>query len=264
MTANIPVPEACQQLYGGERHHVHEDLPDLYKLDEAEPVEQIPAIEWPLPGVFSIDSAGFPDGATYIQSRGLAADVAKQYGIMYGPPSSILHPSYLHRRVFIPIMRNGVCLGFQARAIDRVSDKDRMRNNEGFHRDRLIMFEDRMRTADHVIICEGPFDAIKFHKAGGNICTMGKVVTAKQLEIIKSYKPQKVYLALDADADVEIMQLAKAFSVPVYYVQVPESVQQRCKALGKKADFGECTMDECLEAVKAAVLADDTFFVLDL
>ena len=234
-----------------------------YELSEGRADEDVGVkpLEWPMSGLVSIQSEYFPEGRSYLESRGVPADVAAEYGIMFGPDTSQIQPQAMQRRVYIPIMREKRCYGFQARAIDKVDEKDRMRNNTGFRRDRLVMFEDRLAKVRHAIICEGPFDAIKFHLVGGAVATMGKVVTDKQLELIKSYHPVKVYLALDDDAAEEVMALTRKFECPVYYVRVPASTIARCRASGKKPDFGECTFDECAAAIRDAELVDETFLI---
>lgn len=256
-TAGITVKEAKAKIRGP-------SAVSSYDLEQEEGQEEgaVMPIQWPIPGLVSIGSEYFPEGRAYLESRGIPVDVAAAYGIMYGPDTSQLQPSAMQRRVYIPIVReNKRCYGFQARAIDKVDDKDRMRNNTGFRRDRLVMFEDKLAAVRHAIICEGPFDAMKFHKVGGAVATMGKVVTDKQLELIKSYRPARVYLALDDDAADEIMALTNKFECPVYYVRVPESAVARCRANRKKADFGECTFDECVQAISEAELVDETFLL---
>lgn len=256
MTAGITVKDAKARIQGPASL-------SSYELEEDQSTADAPvaAVPWPPNGLVSIGSEYFPEGRLYLESRGIPVDIAEKYGIMYGPDTSQIQPSAMQRRVYIPIMRSKRCYGFQARAIDKVSEKDRMRNNTGFRRDRLIMFEDNLAASRHVIICEGPFDALKFHKAGGAVATMGKVVTDKQLELINSYRPVRVYLALDDDAGEEIMALTRKFTCQVYYVRVPDSAVARCAASGKKADFGECTFDECVLAIQNAELVDETFLV---
>lgn len=256
LTAGITVMEAKRRIAGPARL-------DSYDLKDGSEVTDgsVRSIRWPIDGLVSIGSEYFPEGRQYLESRGIPVSVATEYGIMYGPDTSQLQPPAMQRRVFIPVMKDKRCYGFQARAIDRVSDQDRMRNNTGFRRDRMIMFEDRLSQVRHVIICEGPFDAIKFHLVGGNVATMGKVVTDKQVELIRSYRPTRVYLALDDDAAEEISALTKKFECPVYYVRVPQSAISRCQASGKKADFGECTFEECAKAIQEAELVDETFLI---
>jgi hypothetical protein len=55
-------------------------------------------------------------------------------------------------------------------------------------------------------------DALKCHLAGGNVASMGKVVSSQQIALIKASGVRRVYLGLDRDAATETMKLAKAFS----------------------------------------------------
>ena len=128
-----------------------------------------------------------------------------------------------------------------------------MRNNEGFSRETLVMFADNLIGSNFAIVAEGPVDAIKFEQVGGNICTMGKVVTDKQLDIIKSYGIQKVYLALDDDALLEKNLVAEKLNLTTFRLSVPKSCIERCEKIGKKADFGECTFDEARQAFESAI-----------
>lgn len=258
LTANIPLKQARDRVRGSGR---------LTSYDLKEEVEEVvpdgpKPIEWPLPYLVPIGSQIYPQGLAYLESRGIPQHIAEKYGILYAP--ELPGKPLWGRRVYIPIIRAGKVYGFQARAIDPVPSHLRMLNNQGFPRSQMLMFEDRMKACDHVIICEGPITAIKFDKLGGNVATMGKVVTDGQLELIKMARPKRVYIALDDDADVETRKLVKEFLTPVYYVSVPEEVKKRCAAAGKKADFGECTFDECVQAFNSSELVDETFLVVSL
>jgi hypothetical protein len=124
----------------------------------------------------------------------------------------------------------------------------------------MVLFEDQLAKSDHVIIAEGPFSSLKFWLAGGNIATLGKEVTRLQLERIKFYRPKKVYLALDDDAIDKMRDLSKKFSVPVYRVRVPQTaIERSIREHKEKADFGECTFDECLQAIRDAELVDESY-----
>lgn len=74
------------------------------------------------------------------------------------------------------------------------------------------MFADNLAGQDHVIVCEGPIDAIKCHLAGGAVATLGKVIGPHQLDIIKGAKVKKIYLALDLDAGDETAAALKTFN----------------------------------------------------
>lgn len=185
------------------------------------------------------------EGAAYLDTRGFNNFMIEKYQITYND---------FTRRVYFPIFMDGLCYGYQGRAIDPVEKGERMRFNEGFRRERLVMFIDRLNGSDHAIIAEGPVDAIKFDLVGGNIATMGKIVTDYQIALIRAYGIKKVYLALDEDAEEQSLQLAGKLGCQVYKISIPESCKKRCAELNKKADFGECTLDECKEAFNNATL----------
>ena len=226
-------------------------------LDDQGPrrtVELTP-IAFPEADMMRIDSEYAGDARDYLASRGIPLDIAVLYGVMFSP---------IRRRVIFPVVMGGQVYGYQGRHIDKVDDSVKMRNNDGFAREALVMFADRMQQLDFVIISEGPVDAIKFHYVGSNICTMGKVVTDKQLDLICAGK-QSIYLALDDDADAEIRELSQILSdYKVYLIKVPESCRQRCREKGKKADFGECTFEECEAAFHSAIRLDDSYVVINL
>lgn len=191
----------------------------------------------------SIDSVESKEGMDYLLGRGITKEIALKLDIRY---------SSFYKRVYFPIKINGITYGYQGRAIKKVEDKDRVRNNEGFRRDTLVMFADNLANSKEAIIAEGPVDAIKFDLVGGYVSTMGKEVTEKQIDIIMSYNPEKIYLALDDDASHEMMLLLEKISRPIYKIDVPDSCKERCQKLGKKADFGECTFLEAKEAKEKA------------
>jgi hypothetical protein len=209
------------------------------QLEDIE-VEQLEELTWPPHDTVMIDRDIPTDGLAYLESRGVPAEVASHYGIRY---------SIQRRRVIIPVFMNGKCYGWQGRAIDDVEDGFRMRNNEGFRRAKLVMFLDQIRPNSHVIISEGPFDAMKFHLVGGNISTLGNEISNEQIELIFSKRPSGIYIALDADAAKETTKLiGRSQDLKVYTLEVPDSCKRRCEKAGKKADFGECTFVEAKES----------------
>jgi hypothetical protein len=203
-------------------------------------------MEYPEWHMIRIESPESTSAAEYLQKRGISLDIAMKYRILY---------SIQQRRVVFPIIIDGKVYGWQGRAIDQVEDHQRMRNNLGFRREQLIMFGDNLRSTDFAIVCEGPFDALKFEHVGGFCCTMGKVVTKMQKSYLFQPHIKKLYIALDEDASAEIRDLLLTSPIPTYMVSVPDSCKERCKSSGKKADFGECTMNECAQAFADAKLS---------
>lgn len=215
---------------------------------ETDESEDLGEISFPDPMFFKIDSHLSAKGLEYLQGRGVDLEIAKMLEI---------HFSAFSNRVIIPIKMNGKYYGWQGRHILNVSKSDRIRNSVGFKRDSMVMFLDNLLGNDDCIIAEGPFDAIKFYKAGGFVSTMGKYVSDKQLDLILKFNPRRVFLALDDDAMTETLELVKkiktrSFDIKTYIVRVPKTCVDRCEILGKKADFGECSFDEALEAKESA------------
>ena len=216
---------------------------NLSRPDKQGVREMLQPIPWPPPFALTLDKSDAAPGAGYLANRGVAPELAASYGITYDIAS---------RRVVFPVVMNMFVYGWQARAIDPVAPGDRMRNNPGFQRARCVLFLDRLQPGKPAIIAEGPFDALKFHLCGGNVSTMGKNVSSEQLALILARRPSAIYLALDDDAAAEMRDVAKRVSIPVFRVRVPETAVERCRQVGKKADFGECTMEECMQAFRDA------------
>lgn len=257
LTLHIPYKDARDMLHGSQT-----DLPKVIEnidfhikadSDEELPTDGLMPILFPEFHMLPLSDRQCEDGLNYVLNRGISRAMIEKYNLVY---------SKLYRRVYIPVIIDGICYGYQGRHVDDVPSEMRMRNNEGFSREALVMFADNMADEDYAVLAEGPFDALKFELVGGNIATMGKVVTAKQLGIIKSYGIRKLYLALDEDAASETNGIVQSGEFETYLVKVPESCKVRCAAAGKKADFGECTFEECLLAFQEskAITVDNVQF----
>lgn len=247
-TARISKQEAVERIYGAkdqeysERIELKLDLEDHKQYKSLDTV-QSEKLEWPLQFSLDLSLPEATEAANYLAERGVNIDIAKKYDISY----------YLEtRRIIFPILHDGACIGWQARTIDDLPPHLKVRNNIGFQRASSVMFIDKVKPDSFVIIAEGPIDAIKFDFCGNAVATMGKTISDKQLETILNKSPKKVFLALDDDAAQEMRKLQSLFKVPVYKIDVPESCKIRCQLNNKKADFGECTFEECFEAFKSA------------
>jgi hypothetical protein len=243
LTANIPIEEAKRVVKGRPESSRTGEIKIYFGKAEKPKEEEIPAIEWPPYSFLPITDKESVEGLEYLKKRGIPLTVAIEYDIRYSP---------FVRRVVLPIVMDGKCYGWQARAIDKVEDKDRMRNNQGFRKDSVLMFHDNLSKYSSGMLFEGPFDAMKFNKLGGIVCSMGKNISNKQVDLINKSKISVLYLGLDADAAKESSELVRKIEKPIRVLSVPESCIERCKELGKKADFGECNPSEILEAFKTA------------
>ena len=257
LTARISISEAKNLIYNPDKITVDPTTDINLQMNdnftpktEEDILKDLTPIKFPEDHMIRIESPYADDGHRYVESRGIPVEVAMKYGIKFTP---------MYRRVIFPVTMNGKVYGYQGRAIDKVPDSEKMRNNEGFKRDTMVMFVDHLKNSQHVILCEGPVDAMKFDKVGGAVATLGKVISDKQKQLIFKYKVQKVYLALDEDAFQEMNALLEDIRLPIFKLTVPQSCRNRCALLGKKADFGECTFDECVEAFKNAEPIDENY-----
>jgi hypothetical protein len=163
------------------------------------------------PDFRALDSEWGLPGAMYLSKRGIPLDLALEYGIQYWPAK---------QRVVFPVQSKGRLLGWQSRIITPdeyiAEDGDLVKvpkalTYEGLDKSKALMFVDRI-TDQHAILAEGPVDALKAHLCGGNVCSMGKIVSKAQLNILKYSGIRKLYLALDPDAFEETTKLVQTLS----------------------------------------------------
>ena len=112
------------------------------------------------------------------------------------------------------------------------------------------MFGDRI-TGDHAVLCEGPVDALKAHLCGGNVCSLGKLVSIYQLNLLRNSGIRKLYLALDPDAFMEAGRLLRdvADELEVYDMRPPAS-------LSDDTDLGKMSLEAVRDLMVAAPRLD--------
>ncbi len=238
LLAGIPISEVKFELYGkGETQHksrIDFNLNPEFEYQTSNLIDLKP-IKYPY-DFYDLDHPDSERGVAYLASRGVPLDIAKQYNIRYSPKQ---------RRIIFPAEYKGIVYGWQARAT--FDTNLRMLNsttNDGSGwRAKMVMFMDRVQS-NHVVIAEGPFDALKCHLMGGNVCTMGKIVTAHQVSLIRRLGITKVYLALDPDAAVSTSQLVNDLTkdLECYLIEIPS----------KYKDLGEMSFDLALESFQNA------------
>ena len=246
----LPIRDIQTKLYeGGEIEDLAPEgyfqvrLRDFFDEDEELPedLEHIQrAMKYPL-DFYEIDHPFAKNGRVYLEKRGIDLELAKFYDLRYSP---------LQRRVIFPIKVGEKVFGWQARAIFQTTWEDSEGNTKECpkmlttgKRDSILMFQDRLAGAEAAVICEGPVDAIKCHLAGGNVATMGKVVSRQQIKIIAGSGVKKIYLGLDPDAATETMKLCQEFSGLRVYRLLPQK--------GYK-DLGEMSLEAVREQFKTA------------
>lgn len=187
-------------------------LRDYFGEDDEveEEVEALVPVHWPH-HFFPIDHKAAKRGLEYLQSRGIDADMARRYGCRYSPTDM---------RVGFPIAMGGVLYGWQARAIFNtrveadngdVFEVPKIQTPKGVRKDQMLMFADRLVGSEHAVVAEGPVDAIKADLCGGNVATMGKAVSQKQIGLLLNSGVKKIYLAQDPDAQAESRRLVAEF-----------------------------------------------------
>lgn len=234
----VPTAEAFL-AFTIENHYSDDEI-----VEEVPDLTAIPTVFWPKDAI-EIDQPLARKGADYLLKRGIPIDVAVKYGIRY---------SGMQTRVLFPVKYKEHLFGWQGRFIGQTEFTNSVTGkkttipkaltSEGLKKDKSIMFADNIDGSGHIIVCEGPIDAIKFNLCGGAVATMGKAVSEVQINIIKHSGVSKVYLALDEDAADQTERLIKELSpyVDVYEVEVPKG----------KDDFGDCSFEEAQTAFLSA------------
>lgn len=198
------------------------------------------------PGFRSLRSPAGAKGLAYCQRRGIPLEIAEVYGIKAWPANN---------SIVFPVVVKGRQIGWQTRYIGDMEVLDdeegspvvlkipKAMTSLGLKKERTFMFADRI-IGDWVVLCEGPVDAIKAHECGGNVATLGKLVSRHQLELIKHIGIKRLYLALDPDAFVESNKVLREMSqyMDVYDMRPPPPY----------GDLGEMSFAEVRKLFEAA------------
>lgn len=226
---------------------------ESYPPDNIE--SNIPETCWPPDFVGMESPMTFVKGARYLHKRGITPEHVVAYDIKYSP---------VDQRVAFPVQVNGKLIGWQARSINPTerwdAETERMiripkiltSGNLVGKGQKWLMFQDRLKGSQHCILAEGPISAIKAHKCGGNVASMGKNVSEYQLKTIKN-SVKKLYIALDPDAGQEIAKLAYDLydDLEIYIMRMPQNFTQLDSEENEK-DLGDLSEDEVLEIFLSA------------
>jgi len=205
-------------------------------------------------------------GLAYLEGRGIPLAIAEHYGIRY---------STTDRSVVFPVVYNGKLVGYQNRLVISHKWKDAEGNTHtsnktstslGFKR-QVWMFGDNLIDSDHAFVLEGPVDAIKAHKCGGNVASLGKELTSGLLNVLSSYRWKKLYCGLDKDAVIEITKLVKEYDQyykypdrEVYLVNWPNRLDKD----GKQIDAGAMDFEEVYDCYRTATKTSSNTVVFDI
>lgn len=228
-------------------------LRDFFGEDEVvdDEAEELVEIQWPW-DYYPIEHKHGARGATYLAERGVPLDVAQLYGIRYAP---------VERRVVFPIYAGARLVGWQKRLIvdNRAWNEEteewvegpKILSSRGIPRERTVMFSNRPMT-EHVVLCEGPVDALKAHLCGGNVATMGKAVSANQVKLLRNAGVTKFYMALDPDAFEETRRLVSDLGdLECHLLVVPSQYK----------DLGAMPMPEVLELFRNAPVVNNATLI---
>lgn len=224
---NLPLEEIDEHINTG---------PHLFSLVE----DQIAFEPKPLPShIADPNSFAFGPAREYLYSRGITEEMISFYRILYDPVS---------KRIIFPIYDDYHFIGWTDRIalpekdlikVNRFGEEYRIpKSYNNFPKSEYLLFEDLWDWSklDHLILVEGPFDAMKLFKAKGAVASCGKMISDQQKELIISKKVKKLYLALDPDAYVETEKIVYDLydRVEIYQIAPPKN----------RSDMGDCTLEE--------------------
>lgn len=260
-----PLIVVKRALYGpdsvsGRAEFLSIDVGDFFGNDDELDVDavEIPEMRFPFGDYYPIEDRFSSRGREYLEGRGIPLALAKEYHLRYSP---------LKKRVVFPVEIGDRLVGWQERIITNTDHFDEKKSevvhvqkvlsSKGIPTAQTVMFANRMRGSSHVVICEGPIDAMKAHLCGGNICTMGKAVGHGQISTIRDPERltrteigqiansgiRRVYLALDPDAAEETNRLVREFGdLEVYVMHAPAPFK----------DLGEMTFEAVYDLFRSA------------
>ena len=262
--ALMPLQEVRRVLYGTEYTGtaVALDLQLSAFFGDGDEVDSdaaivVPEVQFPF-DYYPIDHEFSKRGVEYLATRGIDLDVAREYKLRYAPAK---------RRVVFPVEVGDRLVGWQERIVvatkhwdeegGRYRESAKMLSSKNIPTAQVVMFANRLQDSKHVVVCEGPIDAIKAHLCGGNVATMGKAIGPGQVETIRDPERltralvgnfrcggiERVYLALDPDAARETGRLIREFSDMEVYLMTPPKGRH---------DLGEMAYGEVLDLFHGA------------
>lgn len=188
--------------------------------DDDEMIELTPEwLELPRPlHHYSLDHKFAAKGIEYLRTRGIDVGLAQKYGIRFSPTEN---------RVIFPVIMDDMLVGWQGRWIGPTSTLgpdgnmihiEKIKSSPSLPKERAVMFQHNLTDSPHVVLCEGPVDAIKADLCGGNVATMGKAVSPGQIQIVmdgweelarknRTELKRRFYSGLDPDAADEVGKL---------------------------------------------------------
>jgi len=138
------------------------------------------------------------EAATYLTGRGFDLDqLTKDFNVGYCYDAAPEMPMAVGR-IFIPVYREGIMVGWQARVVGTPWNKfiPKYYSMPGWRRGHHIYNYDRAKMFNHVVICEGPTDVWRYGPEA--VCLFGKVPTPMQIKTLIDTWPIHIIM-LDSD-----------------------------------------------------------------
>ena len=152
------------------------------------------------------------DGYNYLLSRGLNIDLIRMFDIRYCPTT---------KRIIFPVYLDSKVVGWQGRDITNkwkeVKTYPKSLTSKGFKKSRMLYGYDRIFNAEHIMIVEGPVDAIKSYLCNG-VALFGKSMSKMQYSLIRGMPNlKKITIALDSEESIAINDICQKLN-PFYDV----------------------------------------------
>lgn len=169
----------------------------------------------------------------YLINRDIIPSMIKYYSIRQGEGNRrfrVIVPNIVYHHEEGDLVYEDTDM-FVARYCDRIPLNGRGKpafpkylNPPGADKSEIVFNLHRIEKGSPIIICEGVFSAIS---AGRNaVAIYGKSISQKQLSLILSNEPSKIYVCLDPDARKEAIslcyKLTRVASVPIYDIVMPK------------------------------------------
>lgn len=257
----VSISEVRRRLLGHVEPTPAEELGDLLEASfrSREIVAAPGGIE--IPGSFGPVKAGSKAG-DYAAKRGLTRELLKKYDVRYC--QDIRQKRWLGRLIFPVRDLEGVIKTASGR--DVTGRKPKSRAWEvwpgtdiqsllwplAWHEGQRV-FTMRDLSPEHVVVVEGVFDALGVLLSGyDSLCTFGKKLSQRQVEVLQKIKPREVTLAWDYDARAKMVKLVKQLQGRFELVSV---FPFQFKEVWSKADFGDMLEQEQLVRVFLSEMA---------
>jgi DNA primase len=155
-----------------------------------------------------------------LSSKGFDQGLAIEAGLAQERESGGAYDRFRNRFIFPIANRDGVYVGFGARALG--DDQPKYLNSPQtplFDKSSLLyglhLAKDAIRSSDRAVVVEGYMDAIAAHQFGhaNVVAAMGTALTEPQVSQLKRFS-KRIVLALDADAAGQMATLRSLESMP--------------------------------------------------